>query len=131
MVQNPERYGSQIIRLSRYMMLKSGYYKRLVDYFVNMAVINWTVDLEPKTIKAYNPDEKMSKQIRTNYYKYVAQVNKFKLDSRITDIVRRLFVEDACFVPRSIIKNIKLVPQRGWKRLCFIAFSGVSSSPAS
>ena len=97
MVQNPERYGSQIIRLSRYMMLKSGYYKRLVDYFVNMAVINWTVDLEPKTIKAYNPDEKMSKQIRTNYYKYVAQVNKFKLDNRITDIVRRLFVEDACF----------------------------------
>lgn len=97
MVQSPERYGSQIIRLSRYMMLKSGYYKRLVDYFVNMAVINWTVDLEPKTIKAYNPDEKMSKQIRTNYYKYVAQVNKFKLDNRITDIVRRLFVEDACF----------------------------------
>ena len=97
MVQNPERYGSHIIRLSRYMYLKSGYYKRLVDYFVNMAVINWTVDLEPKTIKAYSPDEKMSKQIKTNYYKYVAQVNKFKLDNRITDIVRRLFIEDACF----------------------------------
>lgn len=97
MVQNPERCGSQIIRLSRYMMLKSGYYKKLIDYFVNMAVINWTVDLEPKTIKVYNPDEKMTKQIRTNYYKYVAQVNKFKLDNRITDIVRRLFVEDACF----------------------------------
>ena len=97
MIQYPERYGSQIIRLSRYMMLKSGYYKRLIDYFVNMAVINWTVDLEPKTIKAYQPDAKMSKQIRTNYYKYVAQVNKFKIDNRITDIVRRLFVEDACF----------------------------------
>ena len=97
MIQNPERYGNHIIRLSRYMYLKSGYYKRLVDYFVNMAVINWTVDLEPKTIKAYSPDEKMSKQIKTNYYKYVAQVNKFKLDNRITDIVRRLFIEDACF----------------------------------
>ena len=97
MVQNPERYGNHIIRLSRYMYLKSGYYKRLVDYFVNMAVINWTVDLEPKTIKAYNPDAKLSKQIKTNYYKYVAQVNKFKLDNRITDIIRRLFVEDACF----------------------------------
>ena len=34
-------------------------------------------------------------------------------------------------IPRPIIRNIKLVPQRGWKRLCFIAFSGVSSSPAS
>lgn len=97
MIQYPERYGKNIIRLSRYMYLKSGYYKRLIDYFVNMAVVNWTVDLEPKTIKAYSPDEKMIKQIRTNYYKYVAQVNKFKIDNRITDIVRKMFVEDACF----------------------------------
>ena len=55
MAQYPERYGNQIIRLSRYMYLKSGYYKRLVDYFVNMAVINWTVDFEPKTIKYIDP----------------------------------------------------------------------------
>ena len=96
-IQNPERYGTQIIRLSRYMYLKSGYYKRLIDYFVNMAVINWTVDLEPKTAKMFNPDEKLQKQIRTNYYKYTTQVNKFKIDIRITDIVRRLFLEDACF----------------------------------
>ena len=97
MAQYPERYGKNIIRLSKYMYLKSGYYKRLIDYFVNSAILNWTVDLEPKTVKAYLPDEKMSKQIRTNYYKYVAQVNKFKLDNHITDIMRRLFVEDACF----------------------------------
>ena len=97
MSQYPEKYGKNIVKLSRYMYLKSGYYKRLIDYFVNQAVINWTIDLEPKTIKAYFPDEKMSKQIRTNYYKYVAQVNKFKLDNHVTDIMRRLFVEDACF----------------------------------
>lgn len=103
MAQYPERYGKNIIRLSKYMYLKSGYYKRLIDYFVNMAIINWTVDLEPKTVKTYLPDEKTSKQIRTNYYKYVAQVNKFKLDNHITDIMRRLFVEDACFA--YIIEN--------------------------
>lgn len=97
MVKNPEHYGNHIVRLSRYMYLKSGYYKRLVDYFVNMAVINWTVDLEPKTVKMFNPDEKLTKQIRSNYYKYVAQVNKFKIDNRITDIMRRMFLEDACF----------------------------------
>ena len=97
MSQYPERYGKNIVKLSRYMYLKSGYYKRLIDYFVNSAILNWTVDLEPKTVKAHFPDEKMSKQIRTNYYKYVAQINKFKLDNHITDIMRRLFVEDACF----------------------------------
>ena len=81
MAQYPERYGNQIIRLSRYMYLKSGYYKRLVDYFVNMAVVNWTVDFEPKTIKALSPDEKMAKTIQSNYVKYVSQVNKFNLDN--------------------------------------------------
>ena len=97
MAQYPERYGNQIVKLSRYMYLKSGYYKRLVDYFVNMAVINWTVDFEPKTIKALASDEKMCKTIETNYVKYVAQVNKFNIDNRITDIVRKMFIEDACF----------------------------------
>ena len=87
-IQNPQHYGLQIIRLSRYMYLKSGYYKRLIDYFVNMAIINWTVDLEPKTVKMFNPTEALTNKIRTNYYKYVAQVNKFKLDNHITDIVR-------------------------------------------
>ena len=49
MSQYPERYGKNIVRLSRYMYLKSGYYKRLIDYFANSAILNWTVDLEPKT----------------------------------------------------------------------------------
>lgn len=91
-IQYPERYSSQIIRLSRYMYLKSGYYKRLIDYFVNMAVINWTIDLTLKTDGEINP-----KTIKSNYYKYTAQVNKFKLDNRISDIMKKLFIEDACF----------------------------------
>lgn len=94
MTQYPERYGKNIIRLSRYMMLKSGYYKRLVDYFVNMAVINWTVDMSTKLDNAYTTNPKT---IRQNYFKYVAQVNKFKLDSHISNIMQKLFVEDACF----------------------------------
>ena len=94
MVEYPERYGSQLIRLSNFMYLKSGYYKRLVDYFVNMAVINWTVDMSTKQSNSYTTNPKT---IRQNYFKYVAQVNKFKLDNRITSIMRKLFLEDACF----------------------------------
>ena len=90
MTQYPEQYGSQIIRLSRYMYLKSGYYKRLIDYFANMAIINWTVDLTLKTDGEIN-----TKTLKTNYYKYVAQVNKFKIDNRISDIMKKLFLEDA------------------------------------
>lgn len=40
MSQYPERYGKNIVRLSRYMYLKSGYYKRLIDYFANSAILN-------------------------------------------------------------------------------------------
>lgn len=93
-IQYPERYGSQIIRLSRFMVLKSGYYKRLIDYFANMAVINWTIDTEIKQDKMFSVNQNTFKK---NYIKYTAQVNKFKIDNRVTDIFRRLFIDDACF----------------------------------
>lgn len=93
-IQYPERYGSQIIRLSRFMVLKSGYYKRLIDYFANMAVINWTIDTEIKQDKMFSVNQNT---FRKNYIKYTAQVNKFKIDNRVTDIFRRLFIDDACF----------------------------------
>lgn len=102
-VQNPEQYGSSIIRLSQYMYLKSGYYKRLIDYFVNMAVVNWTVDTEIKqekmfcTNKTDKSKEQYQKDFKKNYIKFTAQANKFKLDNRITDIMKKLFLEDACF----------------------------------
>lgn len=94
MTQYPERYGAQIVRLSRYMYLKSGYYKRLIDYFANSAVLNWTIDTEVKQDKMFTTNPKT---FRKNYINYTAQVNKFKLDNRVTDIFKRLFIDDACF----------------------------------
>ena len=94
MTQYPERYSNHIVRLSRYMYLKSGYYKRLIDYFANSAVLNWTIDTEIKQDKMFNVNQKTFKK---NYINYTAQVNKFKLDNRVTDIFKRLFIDDACF----------------------------------
>ena len=99
-VQNPEQYGNSIIRLSQYMYLKSGYYKRLIDYFVNMAVVNWTIDTEIKQDKMFcttKTKEQYQKTFKKNYIKFTAQANKFKIDNRITDIMKKLFIEDACF----------------------------------
>lgn len=76
------------------MYLKSGYYKRLIDYFSGMAVINWTIDNEIKQDKMFSVNPKT---FRKNYVNYTAQVNKFKLDNRVTDIFKKLFIEDACF----------------------------------
>lgn len=94
MVQYPERYNLQIIRLSKYMYLKSGYYKRLIDYFSNMAILNWSIDSEIKQDKMFSVNQKTFKK---NYINYAAQVNKFNLDNRVTDIFKRLFIDDACF----------------------------------
>lgn len=94
MTQYPERYPNHIIRLSRYMYLKSGYYKRLIDYFANSAILNWTIDTEIKQDKMFTTNPKT---FRKNYINYTTQVNKFKLDNRVTDIFKRLFIDDACF----------------------------------
>lgn len=93
-ISYPERYGSQIVRLSNYMIRKSGYYKRLIEYFVNMGVVNWTVDTEVKSASFFKEN---TNTLRSNYIKFSAQCNKFKIDNRITDILRKLFIEDACF----------------------------------
>lgn len=94
MTQYPERYSNHIIRLSRYMYLKSGYYKRLIDYFANSAILNWTIDTEIKQDKMFTTNQKT---FRKNYINYTAQVNKFKLDNRVTDIFKKLFIDDVCF----------------------------------
>lgn len=92
--QSPEQYGNSIIKLSEFMMLKSGYYKRLVEYFINSAIINWIVDKEVKNEKFL----KINKNTyRKNYLKYVNQVNKFKLDVCVRDIFYRLYVDDVCY----------------------------------
>ena len=93
-IEYPERYGSALIKLSQFMMRKSGYYKRLIEYFVNMGVIRWTVDTVVNDNGFFNVSEKT---LRSNYIKYVAQCNKFDIENRITDILRKLFVEDICY----------------------------------
>ena len=91
---HPEKYGDAIIRLSDFMMLNSGYYKRLIEYFVDSAIINWTLDTEIKDIKLFDVNKKTYKK---NYVSCVHQVNKFKLENIVHDIFLRLFTEDICY----------------------------------
>ncbi|EXG87833.1 hypothetical protein K413DRAFT_4734 [Clostridium sp. ASBs410] len=94
MIQSPERYGDYILRLSQYMMLKSGYYKRLIDYFANMGIVNWTVDTEVVDAKFFNVSEKT---LRNNYIKFCNQCSLFRLETNITSILKKMFVEDVCY----------------------------------
>ena len=90
----PEFYGQRIVQLSQYMYLKSGYYKRLIDYFTNQAKLNYTIDT--RTLKSGMLSNKV-KNIKENYIAFAAQAEKFSLKNEIHNILKRLYREDACF----------------------------------
>ena len=95
MAEHPEMYGKRIVSLSQFMYLKSGYYKRLIDYFTNQAKLNYTIDtrtLKPGMITNNKPDT-----IKKNYISFAAQAEKFGLQNEIHNILKRLYREDACF----------------------------------
>lgn len=95
MAEHPEFYGRRIVNLSQYMYLKSGYYKRLIDYFVNQAKLNYTIDtqaLKLGMISNNKPDT-----IKKNYISFAAQAEKFGLQNEIHNILKRLYRDDACF----------------------------------
>ena len=95
MAQNPEKHGKQILKLSNFMYIKSGYYKRLVNYFANMPKGEcWTVDTEVKTDDFTSVDVN---SIRRNFIKYVNLCNSFKLEYEISKIFLNMFLNDACF----------------------------------
>ena len=91
MVEHPERSGKNILRLSQHMYLKSGYYKRLVDYFANMAVLRYTVDT-----KVYS-NSINQKTLKSNYLKMIKFADRLNLQNEINDIVKAMIKQDYVF----------------------------------
>lgn len=94
MCQYPERYGNQILKLMDYMYQKSGYMRRIIDYFSHMPVLNYYIDTEATDVSFLKANENTLKK---NYMKFAAQASKFNLSNNIHDIVKQMFLHDACF----------------------------------
>lgn len=94
MCQYPECYGMQILKLMDYMYQKSGYMRRLVDYFSNMPKLNYYIDTEVTGVSFFKVNENTLKK---NYIKFASQAGKFNLSNNIHDITKRMFLNDACF----------------------------------
>ena len=94
MCQYPERYGTQILKLMDYMYQKSGYLRRLIDYFSNMPKVNYYIDTEVTDISFFKVNESTLKK---NYIKFATQSSKFNLGNNIHDISKRMYLNDACF----------------------------------
>lgn len=91
MAEHPERYGKSILKLSNYMYLKSGYYKRLIDYFANQAKHNYTIDTN---IKSY---EANLAELQEKYLAFASDASKYRLKSEINNIMKRLYKNDVCY----------------------------------
>lgn len=94
MTSYPEKYGKSILRLMDYMYLKSGYMKRLIDYFSNMAVLKYHVDTEALTSGILKVKDTT---LKNNYISFCAQASKYNLSNNIHDILKRMFRNDVCF----------------------------------
>lgn len=94
MCQYPERYGTQILKLMDYMYQKSGYMRRLIDYFSNMPKLNYYIDIEVTDVSFFKVSENALKK---NYIKFASQSSKFNLSNNIHDITKRMYLNDACF----------------------------------
>ena len=94
MCQYPERYGTQILKLMDYIYQKSGYMRRLIDYFSNMPKVNYYIDTEVTNISFFKVNENTLKK---NYIRFASQSSKFNLSNNIHDITKRIYLNDACF----------------------------------
>lgn len=94
MCQYPENYGKQILRLMEFMYIKSGYVKRLIDYFSNMAKANFYVDTEFLNNNAFSVNPVL---IRKNFLKYSAESSKFNMRNIINEISHRMYLNDFVF----------------------------------
>ena len=95
MIECPYRFKTKILKLSDFMCLKSGYYKRLIDYFVNQSLFNYTVDTKINDIRAYQATN--AKKIKTNYIKFCQEAEKFGMKNVGNQILRRMFKTDVVF----------------------------------
>lgn len=94
MVTKPESYQSQLVKLSNFMYRNSGYYKGIVNYYVNMALCRWNVDTEVfhQDFYSLNTDE-----IKAKYFEFISTVSKFNLENEFPKIFKRVFLEDTCY----------------------------------
>ena len=94
MSKYPERYGKSILRLMDYIYQSSGYMKRLIDYFSNMAKVNYFIDTEALDSKFLKVSETT---LKNNYFRFAKQASKFNLGNEIHEIIKRMYLNDVCY----------------------------------
>ena len=91
MSEHPERYGRKILALSDFMYIHSGYYKRIIDYFANQALLRFTTDTR------ISDDTIDGAVLKEKFLKFTRDAHRLKLDREIHNILRRMYRHDVVF----------------------------------
>ncbi len=94
-LDSPQHHSSELITVIRFMYTHSGYFKKIIQYYVNLALAEcWTVDTE-----FFNRNTKTSgkKKIEQEYFKFVKEVSSYNMPSIIPEILFEVFLCDVYF----------------------------------
>ena len=84
----PAQYEKQLRTLSKELYNASQHYKRLVEYFANMAILSYI--LIPDVIITEKEEEK----VQRSYYRIAKKLNDMNLQHELRKVLKEAFVED-------------------------------------
>lgn len=94
-VESPHRHSNKIISVMRSLYFHSGYFKKIIQYYINLVKSDcWVVDTE---FLSDEIDEKMKEKIKRDFYAYVKEVESFDLSNELPKILFNVFMFDAYF----------------------------------
>lgn len=94
MLERPYYYAPEMINIIRFMYLHSGYFRKIIQYFVNLPKADcWTIDTEMKSHRFMDVDKD---KIKTAYFKYINEVNSYNLNNELAKINTNVFLYDVC-----------------------------------
>lgn len=94
MLAKPYLYTPEMINIIRFMYLHSGYFKKIIQYFVNLPKADcWTIDTEMKSHRFMDVDKD---KIKTTYFKYINEVNSYNFNNELPKINTNVFLYDIC-----------------------------------
>ena len=95
MIKKPWDYPNQFISVMRFLYSDSGYFRKLIQYYVNLVKSEcWKIDTVFLT-----PDKRKvkKKEIKEDYFKYNKEVESFDLENELSKILFSVFMYDAYF----------------------------------
>lgn len=94
-LESPDHHTCELLAVIRYMYTHSGYFKKIIQYYINLALAEcWNIDTE---FFSRNMKESGKKKIEQEYFRFVKEVSNYNITSIVPEILFEVFLCDAYF----------------------------------